>query len=387
MKKKISILGSTGSIGVNALNVVEQFPERFEVIGLAAQRNITLLEEQIRQFHPKVVSVADEPSGKELKERCADLNVEVFRGENGTVQVATHPDIDMVLSSIVGFAGLVPTYQAILANKQIALANKETLVVAGALMMSEIEKRGLSLLPVDSEHNAIFQSLQGHRREDVCKILLTASGGPFRKHTKEQLKTVTLQDALKHPNWAMGRKITIDSATLMNKGLEVIEAHWLFGVSFSDIQVVVHPQSVIHSMVEYVDGAVIAELGVPDMRIPIAYALTYPEQVQLNVPRLELTTIGALTFEEPDFGKFPCLQYAYQAGEIGGTMPAVLNAANEIAVEAFLQEKIAFLDIHHIINRVMSAYETKPLLSLDDAIEADRWAREKTHMFLNLNNS
>jgi 1-deoxy-D-xylulose-5-phosphate reductoisomerase len=301
MKKRIAILGSTGSIGVNALNVVEQFPERFEIIGLAAQRNIALLEEQIRRFHPKIVSVADEDFGKALKEHCGDLNVQVLSGENGTVQVATHPDVDMVLSSIVGFAGLVPTYQAVLANKHIALANKETLVVAGALIMSEIEKRGLSLLPVDSEHNAIFQSLQGHRREDVRKILLTASGGPFRKHTTEQLATVTLQDALKHPNWEMGRKITIDSATLMNKGLEVIEAHWLFGVSFSDIQVVVHPQSVIHSMVEYVDGAVIAELGVPDMRIPIAYALTYPEQVELDVPRLELTTIGALTFEEPDF--------------------------------------------------------------------------------------
>lgn len=377
MKKKISILGSTGSIGVNALNVVTQFPERFELIGLAAQRNITLLEEQIHQFHPKVVSVADENLGNKLKKRCADITIEVLTGENGAVQVATHPDVEMVLSSIVGFAGLIPTYQAVLANKHIALANKETLVVAGALIMPEVEKRSLTLLPVDSEHNAIFQSLQGHRREDFRKILLTASGGPFRNHTKGQLETVTLQDALKHPNWNMGRKITIDSATLMNKGLEVIEAHWLFGVAFEDIQVVVHPQSVIHSMVEYLDGSIIAELGVPDMRIPIAYALAYPEQFELNVPRLDLTKLGSLTFEEPDFEKFPCLRYAYEAGKVGGTAPAVLNAANEIAVDAFLHEKISFLDISRIIHRVMETYETKPLISLDDAIEADRWAREK----------
>ncbi len=377
MKKKISILGSTGSIGVNALNVVQQFPDRFEVIGLAAQRNITLLEEQIRAFRPKIASVADEEAGRELQQRCAGLSTGIVTGEQGTVQVATHPEVEMVLSAIVGVAGLVPTYQAVLANKHIALANKETLVVGGALIMPEVEKRGVSLLPVDSEHNAIFQSLQGHRREDLRKILLTASGGPFRTHTQEQLETVTLQDALKHPNWDMGRKITIDSATLMNKGLEVIEAHWLFNVAYDDIQVVVHPQSVIHSMVEYVDGSIIAELGIPDMRIPIAYALAHPEQLELDVPRVEFPQLGSLTFEEPDFEKFPCLRYAYEAGKIGGTMPAILNAANEVAVDAFLHERIAFVGIPQIIHRVMDAFDTTPLLALEDAIEADRQAREK----------
>lgn len=382
MKKKISILGSTGSIGVNTLNVIEQFPQRFEVVGLAVQRNIMLLEEQIRKFHPQVVSVADETSGNELRKRCADIEVDVLTGESGTIQVATHPDVDMLLSSIVGFAGLVPTYQAVLAGKNIALANKETLVIAGALIMPEIEKRGLSLLPVDSEHNAIFQSLQGHRREDLQRILLTASGGPFRQHTKAQLETVVLQDALRHPNWDMGQKITIDSATLMNKGLEVIEAHWLFDVAFSDIQVVVHPQSVIHSMVEYVDGSIIAELGVPDMRMPIAYSLTYPEQIHIDVPRLDFAKIGSFTFEDPNFEKFPCLRYAYEAGQIGGTMPAVLNAANEIAVDAFLHKRIAFLDIPRVIRGIMDAHEVQSLSTLDAAIEADRWARSKARTFI-----
>jgi 1-deoxy-D-xylulose-5-phosphate reductoisomerase len=377
MKKKISILGSTGSIGVNTLNVVEQFPERFDVVGLAVQRNITLLEEQIHTFRPQVVSVADEEQGQQLKERCTNIPVEVFTGESGIIQVATHPDVELVVSSIVGFAGLIPTYQAILANKHIALANKETLVVAGALIMPEIEKRGLSLLPVDSEHSAIFQSLQGHDKNAIHKILLTCSGGPFRQYSQEQLTTVSPQDALRHPNWDMGKKITIDSATLMNKGLEVLEAHWLFGVDFSDIQVVIHPQSVIHSMVEYVDSSIIAQLGIPDMRIPIAYAMSYPERVNLDVPRVNLFDIATFTFEEPDFDKFPCLHYAYKAGEIGGTMPAVLNAANEVAVDAFLRENISFLDIPRTIKHVMETHEVQPLSTLDDAIEADRWARKE----------
>ena len=375
--KKISILGSTGSIGVSTLNVVEQFPERFDVVGLAVQRNITLLEEQMHKFRPQVVSVADEELGQQLKERCSNIPVEVFTGESGIIQVATHPDVELVVSSIVGFAGLIPTYQAIMANKHIALANKETLVVAGALIMPEIEKRGLSLLPVDSEHSAIFQSLQGHDKNDIHKILLTCSGGPFRRHTQEQLQTVSLQDALRHPNWDMGNKITIDSATLMNKGLEVLEAHWLFGVDFSNIQVVIHPQSVIHSMVEYVDSSIIAQLGIPDMRIPIAYAMSYPERVNLDVPRVNLFDIGTFTFEGPDFDRFPCLHYAYKAGEIGGTMPAVLNAANEVAVDAFLQGNISFLDIPRTIKHVMETHEVQPLSTLDDAIEADRWARKE----------
>jgi 1-deoxy-D-xylulose-5-phosphate reductoisomerase len=382
MKKKISILGSTGSIGANTLDIVSQFPERFEVVGLAVQRNITLLEEQIRKFRPQVVSVADEEPGQQLRERCVNIPVEIFTGETGTIQVATHPDVDLVVSAIVGFAGLIPTYQAILANKHIALANKETLVIAGELIIPEIQNRGISLLPVDSEHNAIFQSLQGHRRSDVQKILLTCSGGPFRQYSQEQLKTVRPQDALRHPNWNMGQKITIDSATLMNKGLEVIEAHWLFGMSFVDIQVVIHSQSIIHSMVEYGDGSIIAQLGVPDMRIPIAYALAYPERLKLNVPRLNLFNIGSLTFEEPDFEKFLCLRYAYKAGEIGGTMPAVLNAANEIAVDAFLRRNISFLDIPRIIQHVMDVHEVKALSTLDDAIKADQWARREARTWI-----
>ena len=382
MKKKIAVLGSSGSIGVNTLKVAAQFPERFEVVGLAVQRNITLLEQQIRQFHPQAASVADETLAAELRKRCADLKVEILAGESGAIQTATHDDVDMVVSAIVGFAGLTPTYQAVRAHKQIALANKETLVAAGALIMSEIASQQGVLLPVDSEHHAIFQALQGHRREDVRKILLTASGGPFRQFTQEQLHSVTVQDALRHPNWAMGRKITIDSATLMNKGLEVIEAHWLFDATFSEIQVVVHPQSVIHSMVEYADGSVIAELGAPDMRIPIAYALSYPEQLAIDAPRLDFTTLKALTFEEPDLHKFPCLRYAYQAGEIGATMPTVLNAANEIAVEAFLREQIGFLDIPALILRVMDAHVVRPLLTIDEVVEADRWAREKSKSLL-----
>lgn len=382
MKKKLAILGSTGSIGVSTLNVVAQFPARFEVVGLAAQRNIALLEAQIRQFRPSVAAVADEPLGRQLRERCAGLNVEVLTGAAGIVQVATHPAVEWVVSAIVGFAGLVPTYQAVLANKHIALANKETLVAAGELIMPEIARRGLTLLPVDSEHSAIFQALQGQRRADVRQLLLTCSGGPFRQYSPAQLQTVTPQDALRHPNWAMGPKITIDSATLMNKGLEVLETHWLFNVRFTEIQVVIHPQSVIHSLVEYVDGSIIAQLGAPDMRIPIAYALTYPERLPLDAPKLNLCNLGALTFAEPDTAKFPCLQYAYEAGAIGGTMPAVLNAANEIAVAAFLQEQCAFGDIPRTIRQVMAMHEVKPLASLDAAIAADQWGRSAASTFI-----
>lgn len=381
MKKKIAILGSTGSIGVSTLNVVSQFPERFEVVGLAVQRNITLLEEQIRIYHPKMVSVADEELGNQLRKRCG-ADVAILTGEAGTVQVATHPDVELVVSAIVGFAGLVPTYRAVQANKHIALANKETLVIAGGFFMPEITRRGVSLLPVDSEHNAIFQALHGHRRQDILRILLTCSGGPFRNHTQEQLKAVTPADALKHPNWNMGPKITIDSATLMNKGLEVIEAHWLFDIPFEDIQVVVHPQSAIHSMVEYIDGSIIAEIGVPDMRIPIAYALSYPERVPLNVPKINLFELGAFTFEAPDMECFPCLRYAYEAGKIGGTMPTVLNAANEVAVDAFLHERIGFMEIAVTIRQVMEAHNVQALTTLEDAVNADRWARTEAEEWI-----
>jgi 1-deoxy-D-xylulose-5-phosphate reductoisomerase len=381
MKKKIAILGSTGSVGVSTLDVVAQFPERFEVVGLAAQRNITLLEEQIRTLHPQVVSVADEELGNQLRKQCG-ADIDILTGEAGTIQVATHPDAELVVSAIVGFAGLVPTYRAVLADKQIALANKETLVIAGELFMPEIARRGLSLLPVDSEHNAIFQSLHGHRHQDVQRILLTCSGGPFRNHTPEQLKTVTPADALKHPNWDMGQKITIDSATLMNKGLEVIEAHWLFDVPFEDIQVVVHPQSAIHSMVEYIDSSIIAEIGVPDMRIPIAYALSYPDRVPIDVPKINLFELGTFTFETPDMERFPCLRYAYEAGKIGGTMPAVLNAANEVAVDAFLRERIGFMEIAGTIRQVMGAHSVQALKTLEDAVNADRWARSAAQTWI-----
>ncbi len=376
MLKKIAILGSSGSIGTNTLDIVAQFPDRFEVVGLAVQQNIFKLEEQIRKFHPQVVSVADETLANELRARCGDMDVEILSGETGSVAVATHPDVDLVVSAIVGFAGLLPTYEAIRAKKHIALANKETLVVAGELIMPEAKAQGVMLLPVDSEHNAIFQSLQGHRREDIAKIWLTCSGGPFRQYSHEQLQAVTAQDALRHPTWYMGQKITIDSATLMNKGLEVIEAHWLFDVSYSDIWVVIHPQSVIHSMVEYRDGSLIAQLGVPDMRIPIAYAMAHPERLDTDVPKLDVTAVGSMVFEEPVWEKFPCLSYAFEAGKAGGTMPAALNAANEIAVEAFLQERIAYLDISRIIHQVMEAHDVKPMSSIDVAIEVDRWARK-----------
>jgi 1-deoxy-D-xylulose-5-phosphate reductoisomerase len=382
MKKKIAILGSTGSIGVSTLHVVEQFPERFEVVGLAAQRNITRLEEQIRTFHPQIVSVADEALGQKLREQCADIDVDIVTGEQGTIHVATHQDVELVMSAIVGFAGLIPTYHAVLSNKHIALANKETLIVAGDLIVPEIRKRKLSLLPVDSEHNAIFQSLQGHRQANVHKILLTCSGGPFRRYSRKQLRTVSPQDALRHPNWDMGQKITIDSATLMNKGLEVIEAHWFFGVKFSDIEVAVHPKSVVHSMVEYIDGSIIAQMGVPDMRIPIAYALAYPDRFDLDVPRLNLAQIGSLTFEEPDLKRFPCLAYGYQAGEIGGTMPTVLNAANEVAVDLFLREKISFMDIPRTIKYVMNTHHVQTITSLEDVIHADQWARLEANTFI-----
>ncbi|PIE31475.1 1-deoxy-D-xylulose-5-phosphate reductoisomerase [candidate division KSB3 bacterium] len=381
MKKHITILGSTGSIGISTLQVIEQFPERFQIVGLAAQQNIDRLEKQIRQFHPPIVAVADESRAQELRQRCSDVVVEILTGEQGVIAAATHPEVDLVVSAIVGFAGLIPTYHAVLADKQIALANKETLIVAGDLIVPEVRKRGLSLLPVDSEHNAIFQSLQGHRASNIHKILLTCSGGPFRTYSQEQLQSVSVEDALRHPNWAMGQKITIDSATLMNKGLEVIEAHWLFDVDFPEIEVVVHPQSLVHSMVEYVDGSIISQMGVPDMKIPIGYALAYPDRLNLNVPSLNLPKIGALTFEKPDDEKFPCLRHGYEAGTIGGTMPAVLNAANEVAVDLFLRRKISFMDIPRTIEAVMGQHDVKPVTSLDVLLKTDTWARKQARNF------
>ncbi|WHZ22330.1 MAG: 1-deoxy-D-xylulose 5-phosphate reductoisomerase [Nitrospira sp.] len=375
--KHIVILGSTGSIGTNTLDIVERFPQEFRVIGLTAGSNDDKLEEQIRRFRPAVAALANEAAAARLRQRCADLPVRILAGHDGVAEVAQAPEAELVVSAIVGGAGLVPTLAAIRAGKHIALANKEPMVMAGALMQAEAKKHLVRIFPVDSEHSAIFQSLEGHRREDVKRVVLTASGGPLWEFTREQLLDVTPERALQHPNWKMGSKITIDSATLMNKGLEVIEARWLFDIPDAQIEVLVHRESIIHSLVEYRDRSVIAQLGLPDMRTPISYAMRYPERMPLDLPSLDLTTIGTLTFFKPDHDRFPCLHLGYEALRIGGTMPATMNAANEVAVEAFLQNGIRFLDIPDIIRSTMEAHAPGRIDGLDDALQADRWAREK----------
>jgi 1-deoxy-D-xylulose-5-phosphate reductoisomerase len=382
--KRIAILGSTGSIGRNALQVIEQFPDRFQVVALAAGRNVDLLIEQIQRFRPKVAAVLDQELANDLASRLpADIGVEVFAGSQGYQNIANCTDADMVLSSMVGAAGLIPTLSAIRAGKDVALANKETLVMAGALVMEEVRRYQIRLLPVDSEHNAIFQALEGHRREDLKRILLTASGGPFLNLPKEQLESVTPAQALNHPNWEMGAKITIDSATMMNKGLEVIEAKWLFDLAVEEIDVHIHPQSIIHSMVEYVDGSVIAQLGMPDMRVPIAYALAYPERLKLDLPTLDLFSVQTLTFQEPDLGRYPCLDLAFNACKAGGTMPAVLNASNEVAVQAFLDKRIPFLAIARLVDKVMQEHELAPAKELEAILAADTWARRRAEAIIN----
>ncbi len=377
--KNIAILGSTGSIGRSALQVVEQFPDRLQVVALAAGRNIDLLAEQIHRFRPRLAAVLDLQLAKDLTSRLQPgIEVEVVAGSQGYQQVASCAEAEMILSSMVGAAGLIPTLSAIRAGKDVALANKETLVMAGALVMGEVSRSQVELLPVDSEHNAIFQAMEGHRREDLKRILLTASGGPFLNMPKEQLESVTPAQALAHPNWVMGPKITIDSATLMNKGLEVIEAKWLFDVPVEKIDVHIHPQSIVHSMVEYVDGSVIAQMGIPDMRIPIAYALAYPERLELDLPRLDFFTVQTLTFQEPDLNRFPCLKLAFAACKEGGTMPAVLNAANEVAVQAFLDNRIPFSGIPRLVNQAMDEHALDPAAELEAILKADAWARRRT---------
>jgi 1-deoxy-D-xylulose-5-phosphate reductoisomerase len=356
---------------------VDRFPQEFRVIGLTAGSNDDKLEAQIRRFRPAFAALANEAAAEKLRQRCADLPVKIFAGQEGVAQVAQSPDAELVISAIVGGAGLVPTLAAIRAGKQIALANKEPMVMAGALMQAEAKKHHVRIFPIDSEHSAIFQSLEGHRREDVKRVILTASGGPLWNFSREQLQDVGPERALQHPNWKMGAKITIDSATLMNKGLEVIEARWLFDIPETQIEVLVHRESIIHSLVEYRDRSVIAQLGLPDMRTPISYAMRYPERMPLDLPSLDLTEIATLTFFKPDHDRFPCLQLGYDALRIGGTMPATMNAANEVAVEAFLQSGIRFLDIPDIIRSTMDAHTPRPIAGLDDALEADRWAREK----------
>ena len=375
--KKISILGSTGSIGQSTLSVIERFPERFTVVALAAGNNVELFEKQVRQFRPSIVSVVSERSAADLKRRCSDLSVRIFSGVEGMIQVAAAEDADIIVSAIVGTAGLVPTMAAIRAGKDIALANKEVLVTAGELVMAECRARGVRILPVDSEHSAIFQCLHAGASTDIRKLVLTASGGPFRAFAKKDLANVSLAQALKHPNWSMGRKITIDSATLMNKGLEVIEARWLFDIAPGKIKVLVHPQSIVHSMVEYHDGAVVAQLGMPDMKGPIAYALSYPERLSDVSPALDLARVGTLTFEEPDLDRFPCLAYAFDALNTGGSMPAVLSAANEIAVKYFLEEKIGYADIVRVIRTTMDAHTLSDINTVEDALKADLWARHE----------
>jgi 1-deoxy-D-xylulose-5-phosphate reductoisomerase len=375
--KKIVILGSTGSIGTNTLDIVSKFPGKFQTIGLTAGTNVEKLEEQVRAFSPAVVALADEAAAARLRARCQGLRTTVLGGMEGVVKVATLAEADLVISAIVGAAGLVPTLAAIRAGKSIALANKEPMVMAGRLIRDEARKARVRIFPVDSEHSALFQSMEGHRAEDIRRLILTASGGPLWGLSKERMRDVTPEQALQHPNWKMGAKITIDSATLMNKGLEVVEAHWLFDIPASQIEVVVHRESIIHSLVEYTDRSVIAQLGLPDMRTPIAYALNYPERVPLDLPSLNLAEIGTLTFFPPDHERFPCLGFGYEALRIGGTMPAALNAANEVAVQAFLGRTIGFLGIAETIRRTMQAHTPVEVATLEDALRADAWARAK----------
>ncbi len=377
--KNLSILGSTGSIGVNALKVARAHPERYRVIALSAGRNIDLLLDQIETFKPKAVAVLNESLAVDLKKNLTGRFLpEILFGPEGFKHLATMDSVDTIISAITGAAGLMPTYEGIKAGKNIALANKETMVMAGPLIMREAEKQGVSISPIDSEHSAILQSLQGHKREDLNRIILTASGGPFRNLSLEKMAHVTAAQALKHPNWEMGPKITIDSATMMNKGLEVIEAKWLFDLEMEQIDVLIHPQSIVHSMVEYKDGSIISQMGVPDMMIPIAYALSYPRHIKTGLPPLELEKVGPLSFEKPDLKRFKCLALALKAAAAGGSMPAVLNGANEIAVDAFLKEKIGFLDIPKLIEQTMAAHTTHSIDRIESVMDADRWAREKT---------
>jgi 1-deoxy-D-xylulose-5-phosphate reductoisomerase len=383
--KKLAVLGSTGSIGVTTLSLVERFPDRFRVVALAAGKNLEKLTEQVRLFQPELVSIADEADAKNLRAHLPEFHGEILCGAEGLLAVATHPAAEMVMAALVGAAGLPPTLAAVRAGKTVALANKEALVVAGELMTREAKKHGVPLLPVDSEHNAVFQALHGHVRERVKRIILTASGGPFLRRPAEQLAAVSVEEALQHPTWKMGSKITIDSATLMNKGLEVIEARWLFDLPPKQVSVIIHPQSIVHSMVEYLDGSVLAQLGIPDMAIPISYILAYPDRLPLtHLPSLDLAAAGQLTFLEPDFAKFPCLGLAYEALARGETCPAVLNAANEVAVASFLSGQIRFSDIAAVNRQVLETHVAQPVTSLDVVLEADRWARARTYATLGL---
>ncbi|MBO3462156.1 1-deoxy-D-xylulose-5-phosphate reductoisomerase [Aetokthonos hydrillicola Thurmond2011] len=379
--KAITLLGSTGSIGTQTLDIVTQYPDQFRIVGLAAGNNVEMLASQIRQFRPEIAAICSKEKFSALKEAIQDLDPQpiLLAGEAGVIEVARYGDAETVVTGIVGCAGLLPTIAAIEAGKDIALANKETLIAGGPVVLPLVEKHGVKLLPADSEHSAIFQCLQGVPKNGLRRILLTASGGAFRDWEPEKLAQATVADALKHPNWSMGRKITIDSATLMNKGLEVIEAHFLFGLDYEKIEIVIHPQSIIHSLIELQDTSVLAQLGWPDMRLPLLYALSWPDRIFTDWEQLDLVKAGNLTFREPDHNKYPCMKLAYAVGKSGGSMPAVLNAANEEAVALFLAEKIRFLDIPRCIERVCDRHQNdnRPNPSLDDILAADQWARQE----------
>ena len=382
MKKKIAILGSTGSIGTQTLEVVAAYPERYEVYALCAHRSIEKLIQQARTFHPEVVCIADETLYPALCEALSDLEIKVWAGEDAIAQMVTMPSIDVVVAAMVGYAGLRPTIEAIKAGKTIALANKETLVVAGEIICALAQQYHAPILPVDSEHSAIFQSLVGEDHSEIEKILLTASGGPFRTYTLDQMRQVTAAEALKHPNWDMGAKITIDSATMMNKGFEVIEAKWLFGVPVDKIEVLVHPQSIVHSAVQFTDGAIKAQLGAPDMRLPIQYALSFPERLASDFPRVDWTQMTNLTFEQPDLQRFPNLQLAYEAMRRAGTVPCVLNAANEVVNLAFRQNKCGFLQMSEIIAETMDKTSFIPSPTYEEYVAIDKEARIKAQELL-----
>ncbi|KAB8315224.1 1-deoxy-D-xylulose-5-phosphate reductoisomerase [Tolypothrix campylonemoides VB511288] len=379
--KAISLLGSTGSIGTQTLDIVRQYPNQFQVVGLAAGRNVEMLAQQIREFQPAIAAISQVHKLSELQAAIAEVDPQpiLLAGEQGVIEVARYCEAEVVVTGIVGCAGLLPTIAAIKAGKDIALANKETLIAGGPVVLPLVHKHGVKLLPADSEHSAIFQCLQGVPAGGLRRILLTASGGAFRDWPVEKLSKVTVADALKHPNWSMGRKITVDSATLMNKGLEVIEAHWLFGVDYDQIDIVIHPQSIIHSLIELQDTSVLAQLGWPDMRLPLLYALSWPERIYTNWQPLDLVKVGQMTFRAPDHQKYPCMQLAYAAGQAGGCMPAVLNAANEEAVALFLEERIQFLDIPRLIEQACDRYlvHNRSTPTLEDIIAADQWARQQ----------
>jgi 1-deoxy-D-xylulose-5-phosphate reductoisomerase len=372
--KRLTILGSTGSIGRSTLDVVANNRQDFRVVALSAGRNIDLLESQIKTFSPDVVAVADEGTALALRRRVNGLRV--LAGAEGINSVASYEQSDLVISSIVGSAGLMPTMAAIRAGKTVGLANKEALVMAGEIVMAEARKRGVKIIPVDSEHSAVFQCIEGHKRTGIRRIILTASGGPFVGKKRTELKDITAKEALNHPKWSMGKKISIDSATLMNKGLEVIEACWLFDMPPEKVSVLIHPESIVHSLVEFIDRSCLAQMSMPDMRGPISYALSYPDRIGDPIPPLELDAIGSLTFRKPDHETFPCLSYAYDAIKAGGTMPCVLNASNEVAVDAFLDGRIGFNGISSVVRKIVDSHKTGPIATLEDVMDADRWSRE-----------